>query len=602
MFHYGPDGIRKRLLRPIICDRCFSDQDGAKANMKKPPAPKRQLSFGNGPSGDRQDVERMCRWYSKPVLEFSKHWQGNDRPTQFNVSKSKAAPEMFEQYKSAMVTILEHFAQNNFEHPTDDMLKELAFGSFEPEDNVENDEDQDEDQDEKDVAPISTAEPSTPKPVSMSRRIQFLINSYCGRNNTARLDKISRGIIEERKVDFDRTNVPDDKYAVISVDAGIRNAIAASYDVGTKYEKTVLLKNRHYKEMSGRGRQQKTYEEAIADNPDVQEALWLHQTGETNPESFQIMRNFGNTTRRPVRFQSFRRRQIFYTDLISRLLDPIALRGRIPIVIWGDGKFNSSWKGYVSVPNAALVKEIAKRCVVVLVDEYRTSQQCSACLLFSLQSSKPNRGLIDSMCTTNLKLGTYRYNCRKIGCKHEASDKLCKRNQRGTVKARQHCATCRLWQPFRQGHTTWNRDENSARLIGIRFLYRLRNGGAVPPTLDRGFVAWYRQMKQDDLLAKIARDAGLDARKLEVAKHLRGKGKANAKIRADIREALDLATKFMRFLKIGIWRREVFKEWEEMHGDSQLEAAWSTIDQHWPLTNLASEEGGSQQPPGARTF
>jgi hypothetical protein len=584
---------QSRLLRQIVCQACSIAQTIATTKPSKPKTPSPTPTLGNRPSGDRPSaVEKTPRWYEKSALKFSATVK-LETELPLVALYAKSAPEILQKYRTQVSLALQKTAKAKFEQPTDEMLAELAFGAQYDDDEDDTEEGDDADADEEvdvdcnaEADTGSTAAPDigqSSSPKSLPYRIRYLINSYCGRNSTARLDRLRRGLIHERKIDFQRTSLPSDKYAFISVDAGIRNVIAACYDVGTAHEKTLILKNRHFKEMSGRGRQQKTYEEALADNPEVQEALTLHQIGETTPESAKCLGDFRRTTRRPLTYQSFRRRQLFYTDLISRLLDPIALRGRTPIVVWGAGKFQSSWKSYVSVPNMAVAKELANRCVVVLADEYRTSQECSACLLFSLQSEKANRGLVDSLCTTNIKLGT------------------CKSNSKRTVKGRQHCETCRLWQPFRRGSTTWNRDENSARSIGIRILYRLQNDGHVPPTLDRGFVFSYRQMKQTDLLARIARDGSLTQARLTAGKILCGK--ANEKIRKEIVDVFGLATEFMRFLSIGIWRRDLFDEWDQNRSVKSLEKAWSLVDERWrPTIDLDSEVGEEQISPGSETL
>jgi len=83
------------------------------------------------------------------------------------------------------------------------------------------------------------------------------------------------------------------------------------------------------------------------------------------------------------RFRSASKRQRQVAKLIERLV-PEHDKANSIIVI-GSAKFAKSMRGSQTSPVGLLIKEIAKRRRVILVNEYFTTQMCSGCHLGSLR-------------------------------------------------------------------------------------------------------------------------------------------------------------------------------------------------------------------------
>ena len=50
-----------------------------------------------------------------------------------------------------------------------------------------------------------------------------------------------------------------------------------------------------------------------------------------------------------------------------------------PVVVFGGGQYASGGNGLASVPRKALIRELGHKTVVVIADEYKTSQMCCKC-------------------------------------------------------------------------------------------------------------------------------------------------------------------------------------------------------------------------------
>jgi len=79
------------------------------------------------------------------------------------------------------------------------------------------------------------------------------------------------------------------------------------------------------------------------------------------------------------RFRSEQKRQRLFANLIEQLA-PEHLKAD-SIIVLGSATFNTSMKGSQATPIGRLIKELAKRRRIVLVDEYFTTQMCSGCNL-----------------------------------------------------------------------------------------------------------------------------------------------------------------------------------------------------------------------------
>jgi hypothetical protein len=55
-------------------------------------------------------------------------------------------------------------------------------------------------------------------------------------------------------------------------------------------------------------------------------------------------------------------------------------RGPRPIVVFGGGQYASGGGGLASVPRKGLIRELGHKTVVVIAEEYLTSQQCCKCV------------------------------------------------------------------------------------------------------------------------------------------------------------------------------------------------------------------------------
>jgi hypothetical protein len=76
-----------------------------------------------------------------------------------------------------------------------------------------------------------------------------------------------------------------------------------------------------------------------------------------------------------------------HTEVLPRVPSGTRRKGRLsgrlrrpnPIVVFGGGQYASGGGGLASVPRKALIRELGHKTVVVIADEYKTSQMCCKC-------------------------------------------------------------------------------------------------------------------------------------------------------------------------------------------------------------------------------
>jgi hypothetical protein len=84
---------------------------------------------------------------------------------------------------------------------------------------------------------------------------------------------------------------------------------------------------------------------------------------------------------RRLRLHTYMKKQKAYNTICNRILSPSSDKPPdfSSIVAFGAAGFSSSSCGYASAPVKGLRRELSKRCSVVLVNEFKTSQVCSGC-------------------------------------------------------------------------------------------------------------------------------------------------------------------------------------------------------------------------------
>ena len=137
---------------------------------------------------------------------------------------------------------------------------------------------------------------------------------------------------------------------------------------------------------------------------------------------------------RRLRLHTYMKKQKAYNTICNRILSPSPNQppNFSSIVAFGAAGFSSSSRGYASAPVKGLRRELSKRCSVVLVDEFKTSQVCSG--------------------------------CQEKFHEHQRFWKL------------RACKRC---------HKLWNRDVNASRNIRDIFMYMHRMGGERPRIFRR---------------------------------------------------------------------------------------------------------------------
>ena len=87
---------------------------------------------------------------------------------------------------------------------------------------------------------------------------------------------------------------------------------------------------------------------------------------------------FGSKKFRQLRWHTYRKRQQAYASMCNAITDCDSST----VVAFGDAKFSSSsGRGNPSTPTVSLRRKLGQYCKVVDVDEFRTSQRCSSCLV-----------------------------------------------------------------------------------------------------------------------------------------------------------------------------------------------------------------------------
>jgi hypothetical protein len=305
------------------------------------------------------------------------------------------------------------------------------------------------------------------------RRIIRTLNSLCGRNRTVRLDRVKCGLVDERHVDWAGSDLDVDTIAATGLDLGIAFYLSLAMFVGTNKEMRMRISNALYGEMSGEVRQERLRQQQIAKRPDVAAAMIKSVVLEDGSADVrEVLAKFTRGPKRSNVFRSKRRRQKFVSEVLRRLLDPERLQGRRPIIACGNATFCPSYRGYRTVAAKDLLKALSERCLVVMMDEYRTSKECSEKVLSSLTAAY-DYDTLRNLAVNDLKFGSF----EKLG-KSGITRRVNYRRQHSDHGA----------------GITWDRDNNSSRLMAIRLLYLIHSKGHVPPSLDRGFVEFIRQL------------------------------------------------------------------------------------------------------------
>ena len=385
-----------------------------------------------------------------------------------------------------------------------------------------------------------------PKAETLERRMIRTINSYLGRSKACRLQDMKSGVILERQLSFDDDELDMSKYMVIGGDIGDAYKISLSYATGTSGEKKMRLSDKHYGEFSGWNKRERLLEEAKRADAEMYSAFLANSLfDETSVDVKEKLLDFGKGKARSLDFRSSRRRQKFISELVRRILDPKTLDGRKPIFAWGNGKPSKTYRGYRPFPAKELLHALSQRCIVVLIDEFRTSKECSEMVLSSITKPEVDVELLRELCVHDLKFGTYRRPCKYKDCPLNGSSE-CPQHSCAKNLRRQHSNYGKTLkknsnQPSGSG-ITWDRDNNSARLMALRLMYLLKNKGYVPPSLDRGFVVFMRQISQlDERILDDAQSAPTVATSLGLPPTQPVEGSETA-VNADAVESLAIAT------------------------------------------------------------
>jgi len=78
-----------------------------------------------------------------------------------------------------------------------------------------------------------------------------------------------------------------------------------------------------------------------------------------------------------INFRSFRKKVAVMDQYINKLLGPAD--GSIKVVAFGAAQFRTSAPGFAGAPMKYFARRLARRCIVVYVDEFRTSKLCTWC-------------------------------------------------------------------------------------------------------------------------------------------------------------------------------------------------------------------------------
>ena len=89
----------------------------------------------------------------------------------------------------------------------------------------------------------------------------------------------------------------------------------------------------------------------------------------------RILEFYGKDRWSRLRWKSFMGKQKGYDVVCKRITDG----NPTTLVAFGDAMFPSSSRGHAASPVKGLYKELKRRCRVIKVDEFRTSQFCSLC-------------------------------------------------------------------------------------------------------------------------------------------------------------------------------------------------------------------------------